>query len=382
VRQVASEMLCLILLCFIPLVSCRPAYTYQVPEDSGDGWQTASLDDVGLDEELLAKAVARIRNGTYQNVHGIAIVKDDRLVFEEYFSGHKWSYEADEHKGLYIKFDANTLHNLASVTKSVTSALVGIAIDLGFIEGVEARAFDFFPEHADLRDETKDGITLWHLLTMTSGLEWNEGEYGYKDRRNDLIQLWYVPDPVKYILAKPAIAESGKKWYYSGGNTNLLGEIIKKTTGQRMDVFANEHLFAPLGITSYEWDHINADVIHASGNLQLRPRDMAKFGSLYLNDGVWQGKQIVSTEWVQHSTQIQASLPGRQSTEGYGYQWWVGTYYLGSTPVPAFYAAGWGGQQIVVFSDLDMVVVFTGGNYVDPSPVNEIINEYILPAIQ
>jgi CubicO group peptidase (beta-lactamase class C family) len=353
-----------------------------VPEESGDGWRTASLDDVGMDKELLAKAVARIRNGTYQNVHGIAIVKDDRLVFEAYFGGHRWSYNADEHKGRYVEFDADTLHNLASVTKSVTSALVGIAIDRGSIEGVEAKAFDFFPEHADLRDETKDGITLWHLLTMTSGLEWNEGEYGYEDPRNDLIQLFNVLDPVEYILSKPAIARPGKKWYYNGGNTNLLGEIIKKTSGQRMDVFAEEHLFAPLGITAYEWDHINADVIHASGNLQLRPRDMAKFGSLYLNGGAWQGKQVVSEEWVRLSTKVQTALPAGHSIDGYGFQWWIRTYYLDAAPMPAFYAAGWGGQQIVVFSDLDMVVVSTGGNYVDPSPVNEIINEYILPATQ
>jgi CubicO group peptidase (beta-lactamase class C family) len=333
-----------------------------------------------MDPGPLSDLMERIGREEYQNVHGIVIVKDGKLVFEEYFAGHRWSYQADEHKGQRVQFDADTLHNLASVTKSVTSALVGIAIDRGLIDGVEARAFDFFPEHASLRDSTKDGITLWHLLTMTSGLEWNEGEYGYEDRRNDLIQLFYVPDPVEYILAKPAVARPGKKWYYNGGNTNLLGEIIKKAAGQRMDALAQEHLFAPLGITSYEWDHINADVIHASGNLQLRPRDLAKFGYLYLNDGVWQGDQIVSTEWVRQSTRAQTAIPGRASTEGYGYQWWVKAYYLGSTPMTCFYAAGWGGQRIAVFPELDMVAVLTGGNYVGRTPVDEIINEYILPA--
>jgi CubicO group peptidase (beta-lactamase class C family) len=223
---------------------------------------------------------------------------------------------------------------------------------------------------------------LWHLLTMTSGLEWNEGEYGYEDRRNDLIQLWYVSDPVEYILAKPAVARPGARWYYSGGNTNLLGEIIRRTTGQRMDAFAEERLFAPLGITSYKWDHINPDFIHASGNLELRPRDLAKLGQLYLDDGAWQGKQVVSTEWVRQSTQAQTALPGRPSTEGYGYQWWIKHYYLGSTPVRCFYAAGWGGQRIAVLPELDMVVVLTGGNYVGATPVDEIIQEYVLPAVQ
>jgi CubicO group peptidase (beta-lactamase class C family) len=291
-----------------------------------------------------------------------------------------WSYEADEHKGRRIQYDADTRHNLASVTKSFTSALVGIAVDRGLIDGVDAKLFDFFPEHADLSDKTKAEITLWHLLTMTSGLEWNEGEYGYEDRRNDLIQLFYVSDPVAYILAKPALAAPGKKWYYSGGNTNLLGEIIKKATGQRMDAFAEEHLFAPLGITSFQWDHLNSQVIHASGNLQLRPRDLAKFGQLYLDDGLWQGKQIVSSEWVQQSTRAQTALPGRSSSEGYGYQWWIKTYRLGSAPVTCFYAAGWGGQRIAVLPELDMVVVLTGGNYVGRTPVDEIIQEYVLPA--
>jgi CubicO group peptidase (beta-lactamase class C family) len=145
-----------------------------------------------------------------------------------------------------------------------------------------------------------------------------------------------------------------------------------------MDDFAREVLFAPLGITNYEWDHINPDMIHASGNLKLRPRDMAKFGVLFLNGGVWDGERIVSQEWVEESTREHASTPW---ADGYGYQWWRQTYRVDSTSVDSFYAAGWGGQRIAVFPSLDMVVVFTGGNYVEENPVDEIITRCILPAV-
>jgi CubicO group peptidase (beta-lactamase class C family) len=204
-------------------------------------------------------------------------------------------------------------------------------------------------------------------------------ELPYSDWENDLIQLFLVPDPVEYILAKPLVAEPGTEWYYNGGNTNLLGETIRQATGQRMDAFAAQHLFAPLGITDYEWDFINPDMIHASGNLQLRPRDMAKFGTLYLNGGMWNGQQIVSQAWVEASTQAYTTLSWGG---GYGYQWWLRSYNLGSEKVDTFYAAGWGGQRINVFPSLDMVVVFTGGNYVDEEPVDEILTRFILPAVQ
>jgi CubicO group peptidase (beta-lactamase class C family) len=146
-----------------------------------------------------------------------------------------------------------------------------------------------------------------------------------------------------------------------------------------MDAFAAQTLFAALGITDYEWDMINPDMIHASGNLKLRPRDMAKFGLLYLNGGVWNGEQVVSQAWVETSTRthVDPQWFGR-----YGYQWWQRTYDVGSEEVHAFCAAGWGGQMIIVFPSLDMVVVTTGGNYVQEDPVEEIVTRFILPAVQ
>jgi CubicO group peptidase (beta-lactamase class C family) len=369
----------LLVLCAVSLVACDRADTYHVPEQADDGWQTASLDQVGLDQEKLDEAVACIEDGTYENVHAVLIVKDGKLVFERYFAGYTWDYDGDQFRGERITFDADTTHNLASVTKSFTSALIGIAIDQGSIPGVDEKVFAFFPAYDYLSDERKNEITLKDLLTMSSGLDWNEGEYSYSDTRNDLIQLFLVPDPVEYVLAKPVVDAPGTHWYYNGGGTNVLGEVIRQATGLRMDAFAAEHLFAPLGITNYEWEHINPDVIHASGNLRLRPRDMAKFGYLFLNGGVWDGRQIITRGWIEESTQEHVSLSHR---EGYGYQWWLKTYDSKSGPVDAFYAAGWGGQKIILFPKLDMAVVFTGGNYVSPDPTDEIVDRFILPAVR
>jgi CubicO group peptidase (beta-lactamase class C family) len=378
-RKLLTALLPVVLACTILLVSCAPSQTSSAPERTGDGWQTASLSEVGISEEKIDQAVACVDDGTYQNIHSILIVKGGKLVFEEYFDGYAFDYDGDAYRGEFTEFDIDTTHNLASVTKSFTSALVGIAIDQGLIEGVDGRVFAFFPEYASLNDEKKDAITLYHLLTMTSGLEWNEMALSYGDTRNDLIQLFIVPDPKEYILSKPVVSEPGTEWYYNGGGTNLLGEIIREASGLRIDHFAQKHLFAPLGITDYEWDYINSDMVHASGNLRLRPRDMAKFGYLFLNQGVWRGERIISEEWVEESTKGHVSLSW---TGEYGYQWWLKTYRSGSTSVDSFYAAGWGGQRIIVFPSLDMVVVFTGGNYVGREPVDEIVVHYILPAVQ
>lgn len=367
-----------VLLCVVLLVSCAPAHTFSVPEQTNDGWQTASLAEVGIDERTIEQAIDRVRDNTYQNIHSILIVKDDKLVFEEYFSGYAWDYNDDQFRGELTDFGIDTIHNLASVTKSFTSALVGIAIDHGFIQDVDEKMFAFFPEYANLSDGRKGDITLEYLLTMTSGLEWNEMEFPYSNTRNDLVQLFIVSGPIEYILAKPVVNEPGIIWYYNGGGTNLLGEVIREATGMRMDVFADEYLFEPLGITDYEWDYLNSEIIHASGNLELRPRDMAKLGYLFLKGGTWKGERIVSEEWIEESTKSHISPSW---ADGYGYQWWIETYHSNSTPVDSFYAAGWGGQRITVFPSLDMVVVFTGGNYVGENPIDDIITHYILPAV-
>jgi len=370
-----------ILIGIFSLSGCTLLPATPTPELSWDDWQTAAPGEVGLDEQLLNEAVERINSGDYTNVHAILIIKDGKLVFEEYFRGYTWDFYGEKFRGDLVEFDEHRLHNLASVTKSFTSALIGIAIDQGVIPSVEEKVWTYFPEYNDLRDETKDKISLAHLLTMTSGLEWNGMDIpvSSRDTRNDLVQLFMVADPIAYVLAKPVVDEPGTRWYYNGGGTNVLGEVIRKASGMRMDEFAEQYLFSPLGITDYEWDFINPDLIHASGNLRLRPRDMAKLGMLFLNEGVWRGEQIVSEDWIKKSTQAHATTSWES---GYGYQWWLVTYRSGLQIFDSFYANGWGGQRIIVFPSLEMVVVFTGGNYIEGNPVDEIIERYILPAVQ
>jgi CubicO group peptidase (beta-lactamase class C family) len=348
------------------------------PQQTDDGWQTVSLTSVGIDADKLQKMVDQICDSTYQGIHSTLIIKDGKLVFEQYFNGYTFNYNAKDFKGQFTKFTLNTIHNLASVTKSVTSVLFGIAGDQGFIDTIDDKLFNFFPQYASLNDSMKSQITLQHLLTMTSGIMWNEQDVFYSEVENDIIQLFIVADPVRYILSKPVIHKPGSTYYYNGGNTNLLGEVIQETSKLKLDDFAKKYLFDPLGINQYQWIHINPDMVYASGDLKLRPRDMAKLGYLMLNDGVWKAKQILSTKWIENSTKSYVHFNNKA---GYGYQWWIKIYELGNVSIHSFAANGWGGQKIMVLPGLDAVVVFTAGNYATKNPIDEIIYRYILPSL-
>jgi CubicO group peptidase (beta-lactamase class C family) len=371
----------LLLTLFLLLTACT-TYEYQPPATTSAGWPAGTLDEVGLDEKPIAQAVQRIQNGDYPNVHSLLIVKDDRLVFEEYFPGHVWQYDAEHFQGPYAEFDRDTLHTIMSVTKAFTSAIAGIAVEQEAIGSEQDPIFDYFPDYQHLRTPEKEALRIEHLLTMTSGLAWNEWEYPLSDTRNDLIQLWIVDDPVQYILDKPLAHEPGSSWYYSGGDVILLGEIIQEATGQRMDQYAAEQLLEPLGITEYEWDFIDEDTVHASGDLMLRPRDMAKLGYLLLNDGQWQGEQILSADWVEKTTGTYIDTPAPGNGEQYGYQWWHMTFPSSAGPIAALHRSGWGGQDLYLFPSLDMLVAMTGGNYEGITPNNDIVAQHIIPAVQ
>ena len=321
-RKISLVTLSISILLFVLLGSCSPKYAYEIQEQTDDGWLTASLQDVGLNKGKLGELIKDIKQGKYENIHSILIVKDGKLVFEEYFGGYTFDYFGNQFRGEYTEFGIDAMHNLASVTKAFTSTLIGIAIDNGFIQGIDEKVFTFFPEYSNLNDEEKDNITLENLLTMTSGLEWNEMDVPLNDtERNDLIQLFNVSDPLEYILAKPVVAEPGTRWYYSGGDVNLLGEVIRKATGLRIDDFAEKYLFTALGITEYEWNYINPDIVYTSGDLKLRPRDMAKLGYLYLNDGIWNSERIISKEWIKNATREYIPIPKPYWVETYGHSY-------------------------------------------------------------
>jgi CubicO group peptidase (beta-lactamase class C family) len=297
---------------------------------------------------------------------------------DEYFRGYTFEYSAPRFRGELTNFNSRTKHNLASVTKSITALLVGLTFDQGLLKDVNDKMVDFFPEYELPEDDRRGQITLHHLLTMTSGMEWNEQDLFYSNLENDIIQLFIVQDPVKYILSKPVIQNPGTNWYYNGGGTNLLGKIIHRTSGINVEEFANTHLFPQLQINDYEWVYIKPDLVYTSGNLKLRPRDMAKLGYLVLNDGIWKEERIISSEWIQQMIKKQVSF---SETRGYAYQWWLRTFQLGSYSLDTYYASGWGGQSIMVFPTLNSVIVFTGGNYDRKDPIDEMLYRYLLPAL-
>jgi CubicO group peptidase (beta-lactamase class C family) len=356
-----------------------PSYTYEVPPETGDGWTTAHLDAVGLREEPLAELVERVRDGSYVNIHGVLLVRAGRLVLEEYARGRTTTGER------FVDWSRDDLHDLHSVTKSVNSLLMGIALDQGLIEDVDQRISAFFPEHAALfADERKGALTLEHFLTMTAGLQWDEHSYSYADSRNSHVQLHRSGDPVAFTLGLPVVDEPGRRFRYNSGLSITLGEVINRASGLKADEFAERFLFGPLGISDYAWWRYPDGTVQTGGGLALRPRDAAKVGQLMLNGGTWQGERIVSASWVRESTTEHA--PGA----GYGYQWWrirlprhEHPFDLSDEVFDVVAASGRGGQWIFVYPEQDLVAVFTGGNdNVLSNQAMDMLRRYVFPAVQ
>lgn len=354
---------------------------YPIPDQIEDGWETASIPSVGLNENKLLQMLTYLQDTPDHNIHSIIIVKNSKLVFEEYFSGDK--FNLGQYTG-ETGFDREDTHNLCSATKSFVSACMGIAIDKGFIQSVDQEIYNFFPEHSDIfqSNPLKQTITIKHLLTMSSGIEWDDETYYYNDPRNDLYQLFTGSNPIRYILSKDLIETPGTVFAYRNCNTNLLGEIIRRASGQRLDTFAENYLFGKLGINELEWQMLPNNVVFCSGDLRLRPRDMAKFGQLFFSGGVWKNERIISENWVNESIQTRFVMPANWWEDGYGYQWWTKTFHSNSKSFESYFAQGWGGQCIFVFPENSMIVVFTGGNYFTDSPMLELLDNYILPAIK
>jgi CubicO group peptidase (beta-lactamase class C family) len=250
-----------------------------------------------------------------------------------------------------------------SVSKSVASLVVGIAIDRGLIRSINEPIFSFFPELSDLRSPEKDRIQLLHVLTMSMGLGWVEATPS-NEGNNDEGRMHMASDPCRYVLGLPVTAPAGQEFFYNTGALTLMSAIVRKATGRPLDEFARETLFEPLGITRVEWNRYKGDS-DAGGGLRLRPRDMAKLGQLVLAGGRWNDRQIVSREWIETSTAPKLKATDNQS---YGYLWWLGRSLLNGREVRWVGALGRGGQSIRIVPELDLVVVVTAGYYQDYSP--------------
>ncbi len=300
------------------------------------------------------------------NIHSVLVARKGRLVFERYFGG------PDEVPGLFfgrrvtnVVFNAETLHDMKSVSKSVASLALGIAIDRGLIRSVNEPIFSFFPELADLRTPEKDRILLMHALSMTMGLAWVEATPATGDDDNDEARMNRAQDPCRYILGSLAVrAPAGQEFFYNTGALALVSAIVHKATGRPLDEFAKEALFEPMGITGVEWIRRKGNT-DAGGGLRLRPRDMAKIGQLVLDGGRWNDRQIVSKDWIETSTTSKIKATDDQY---YGYLWWLGRARSSAGVVDWIGALGRGGQSIRVVPERNLVVAVTAGYYQDYSP--------------
>ncbi len=334
-------------------------YKYEEPKNNNDGLQTGNAAQSGLDTSLLAIMMHKIIDGEYNNVHSVLIIKDGKLVFEQYF----------------YQYTADSVQEMRSATKSIVSALTGIAINKGFIKSKDEPVLSYFPEYTlENMSADKKRITIADMLSQQTGLDCdisNEKSVGNETTMD------YSDDWVKFTLNLPMVDTPGGRGMYCSGNPVTIGSIIEKTTKQHLPDFAKQNLFAPLGITNYHW-HFKPDRSNEEDYCQvyLTPREMAKFGLMYLDNGVWKGKQIVPADWVKESFAKHSVVQGVD----YGYLWWLkyldadGVRYYSKT------AQGNGGQKIYILPDQNLVVVMTGGNYNSQSPSNEMMAKYILPS--
>lgn len=337
------------------------------PETRDDGWRVDRPSTGGFDPKALAALTERIQAGEVPNVHAVLVEHDGRLIFERYFRGRDESWGRS--LGV-VDHGPGTLHDLRSVTKSVTSALLGIALGADHTTVVRQPIASFFPNLADAVGEGIDQVTLHHVLTMTAGLEWNEMEVPYTDPSNDEIQLYATADPVGMVLARRLVQAPGTGWYYNGGLTQVVAGVIERLTGKPIDAFAEEVLFGPLGISEYAWLRSSAwpDSISpsAASGLRLRARDLAKIASLFLHGGAWRGRQIVPSAWITASTErhVQDVPWGPPGIYGYGYLWYPGEFKeRGGLRV--IRAVGNGDQRLFIAPDQRIAITVFAGNYND-----------------
>lgn len=313
------------------------------------GWKEKKPEAVGMDSELVSAMIEEIDNSGL-DYDGLVVVHKGVIVAEKYY---------------YIYKDS-TLHETYSVTKGVISALVGIALKQGCIKNIDDPVLSYFPDREFMNlDDQKEELTIRDFLTMSSGLAYDPDE------------MYASPDWVQYTLDEPLIYPPGDTWFYSNGGPQVLSGLISQACEMDTVEFADRYLFGPLGITDYEWQRSLNGNPNGSWGLELTPRDMAKFGYLYLQNGVWEGEQILPPDWVELSSRPYHRVPDPLEPWNlyYGFLWWIHG--------DGFYAAhGYKGQFIYLAPDHDLVVVITA-NIADKDFVHpqQLIRDYLIPAV-
>jgi CubicO group peptidase (beta-lactamase class C family) len=363
-------------------------WIYLEPKSIIDDWETATISDANIDSIKLFELIRTINSTNQHRIHGILIARHGKLVFEEYFDGYRRRTPSE-----LINFNYDVIHDLASVTKSVTSLLLGIALDHGYIDSLKSSISHFFPEFPELKQGNKKILNLEHMINMVSGLEWDQHSLSLYNPDNDLNVFSSSDQPWELYLTRPMEDEPGNTMNYSEASINVVGECIKRSYGMRLDQFASDLLFKKLNINEAYWLVRPSGWVWASGELFITPRSMLKIGQLYLQNGIWNGEQIVSHEWINRLknpyTKFDANSHWHeqgwlQNADMYGYKdaWWnLMTETYGNN---AFTASGWGEQRIMVLPEFDMVVVFTGGSQLHEPlfTAHEMMTSYILPSIQ
>jgi CubicO group peptidase (beta-lactamase class C family) len=358
-------------------------------------WVKATPASVGMDAGVLNAFDKELASGKYGLIDSFTVFRCGKEVYAEKYAhdyGRIYGKEANEKgplnarlTGPYNYFDpawhpyykGTDLHSMQSVSKTVTSVIIGIAMTRrDFKAGVDTPVLKYF-DVAKVKnvDERKWRMTLKDVLTMTTGLEWNE-DVPYDDPRSDSSRMEATDDWVQYVIDKPMAEEPGKVFNYNSGATELLAYIFQKETGQDLEAYGEKYLFAPLGMDHY-WKRTYLGVVDTEGGLYLRDADLAKIGYLYLNNGMWSGKRIVSQEWVKESL-----TPYIDAGEGYkyGYKWWL--YGRSDTKSYVWTCRGFGGQGLKVFPEEELLVVVTGWEILKDEMPEKIAVDHVLAAVK
>src|SRR5262249_18001139 len=358
-----------------------------------NGWQMGTPTRVALDEATLKSFYVDPAAGKYMLVDSFQVFRCGREVFKRKYAHDYAQIYAKEARtkgplnarltGLYNYFDPDwhpyyhgtDMHTMQSVTKTVTSVIFGVAINRSdFKADLNTPVLKFFDvSKVKNVDDRKRRMTLKHVLTMTTGLNWNE-RVPYDDPPSDSSLMEATDDWVQYAIDKPMTEEPGKVFNYNSGATELLAYIYQKETGQDIDSYGEKYLFAPLGI-KHEWKRSYLGVVDTEGGLYLNGEDLAKIGYLYLRDGNWNGKQIVSKEWVKESLTPYIDVEGELK---YGFKWWL--HPVNGNLV--WMAIGFGGQRLIVFPQQNLIAVFTGWEILkSPASMKDLIDR-LLPAVK
>lgn len=369
----------LVLACLLLTTAARAEAPCEAPPARDDGWEVAAPDQVGFDAAQLC-AITEKMDATKVNVHAVLVARRGKLVYERYRAGEDeaWGKPLGP-----VAFDADTQHDLRSISKSVTALLVGIALQDAPDRTLDAPVLDFYPQYAELRTPEKERITVRHLLTMSQGQTWDEFR-PYSDPENSEVRLIRSPDAFRFALEQPVELPPGKRYNYSAASATLLMGIVEKLSGQAFEDFARSRLFEPLGIKDFTWTKMPNGATAAASGLRLKPRDLVKLGQLVLARGEWQGKPVVPAYWIEASTTPQIN---GASIYFYGFQWWLGRTLVGQREVRWAAGFGLGGQRLFVVPAFDLVVLSHAGLYKAPGLSQglfaaEILGDYVLAAVR